>query len=291
MRLRSNPTWQNIDRRTSTGTVRGSVGVDEDVEALVALVVGVKERALAQELPLLTHADLGAAKDDRETKREALRSGRAKRFVVRAHTEVGPRIIKVAETVGFGNALHGLLGQSIARREHDNQMRAEALDLAATKTAGFLELRRGPRLLRAIQIQTELDTKLPSWTDVIETDLQYSGDAALDRAAQALAATHALGFFHADLKGFHAFVPEPRGETYGLLWLDLGRVAFHLTPRKRIINLYQALRFVVPRRPEAEERFIHAYCIASGWKRDTRDQATTKVRNFLAYKLRTHPNP
>ena len=253
------PPWQTIERTSSTGFVRGTIGIGEDADGLVRILETVRDRVLSQELPLLTHADLGSAKDDRDGKREALRKGRLKRFVVRVHTEAGPRIVKVAETVGFGNTMHGLLGRSIAQREHHNQLRAESLELAATKSTGYLELRRGPLLHRAVQIQTELDPALPTWTDVLETDLQMGGDEALDRAARALASTHALGFFHGDLKGFHAFVPEPKGETYGLVWLDLGRVAFHLTPRKRIINLYQALRFVVPRRPEAEERFMLAY--------------------------------
>lgn len=287
----STMSWHSVERLTSDGIVRGSVGIGEDVEALVRLVAAVKDRTLAQDLPLLTHADLGADKDDREAKRNALKSGRLKRFVVRVHTDVGSRIVKVAETVGFGNMLQGLVGGSIARREHHNQLRAQELELAATQTAGYLELRRGSFLKRAIQIQSELDPTLPTWTDVLETDMQWGGDVAIDRAARALAATHALGFFHADLKGFHAFVPEPRGETYGLVWLDLGRVAFHLTPRKRIVNLYQALRFVVPRRPEAEERFVKTYCQASGWQASTPDRALTKVRDFLTYKLRTHPDP
>jgi len=248
------PTWQTVERGSAQGIIRGSVGAGEDLDSLVRLLETVKDRVLSQELPLLTHADLGAAKDDRESKRRALERGALKRSVVRVHTEAGPRVVKVAETVGLGNVMHGLLGRSIARREHDNQLRCESLELAATRSAGFLELRHGPFLGRAIQVQTELDPALPTWTDVLETDLQVGGDEALDRAARALAATHSLGFFHADLKGFHAFVPEPKGETYGLLWLDLGRVAFHLTPRKRIINLYQALRFVVPRRAEQHFR-------------------------------------
>lgn len=283
--------WQTIERTTTRGFVRGSVGIGEDLDGLVRMLDTVKERVLSQELPLLTHADLGSAKDDREVKRKALAKGRLKRFVVRVHTEAGPRIVKVAETVGVGNTLHGLLGRSVAQREHANQLRAESLELAATKSTGFLELRSGPLLQRAIQVQTELDPALPTWTDVLDTNLQMGGDEALDRAARALAQTHALGFFHGDLKGFHAFVPEPRGETYGLVWLDLGRVAFKLTPRKRIINLYQALRFVVPRRHDAEERFIHAYCKASGWRAGSPDQALRQVRRFLAYKLRTHPHP
>ena len=289
--LRLTTPWQTIERATQSGFVRGSVGIGEDADGLVRIIETVRDRVLSQELPLLTHADLGSAKDDRDGKREALRKGRLKRFVVPLHTEAGPRIIKVAETVGFGNTVHGLLGRSIARREHHNQLRAETLELAATKSAGYLELRSGPLLRRAIQIQTELDPTLPTWTDVLETDLQMGGDEALDRAARALASTHALGFFHGDLKGFHAFVPEPKGETYGLVWLDLGRVAFHLTPRKRMINLYQALRFVVPRRPEAEERFVHAYCKASGWRTQAGERTLRQVRRFLAYKLRTHPNP
>jgi hypothetical protein len=140
-------------------------------------------------------------------------------------------------------------------------------------------------------VQTELDPSLPTWSDVLETDLHMGGDEALDRAAAALAATHSVGFFHADLKGFHAFVPEPKGETYGLVWLDLGRVAFHLTPRKRIINLYQALRFVLPRRPEVEERFVHAYCHSSGWRVANANRVLHRVRRLLNYKLRTHPYP
>jgi hypothetical protein len=283
--------WQTIERTSARGFVRGSVGIGEDLDGLMRVLETVRDRVLSQELALLTHADLGSAKDDRDSKREALRKGRLKRFVVRVHTDAGPRIIKVAETIGFGNSVHGLLGRSIAQREHQNQLRAESLELAATKTTGYLELRSGPLLQRAMQIQTELDPALPTWTDVLETDLQMGGDEALDRAAKALAATHAVGFFHGDLKGFHAFVPEPRGESYGLVWLDLGRVAFHITPRKRMINLYQALRFVVPRRPEAEERFVHAYCRANGWRTQAGERTLRKVRRFLAYNLRTHPNP
>ena len=72
------------------------------------------------------------------------------------------------------------------------------------------------------------------------------------------------------MKGFHAFVveldPRPGQPTrYGMRWIDLARVSFYLTPRKRLINLYQALRFVIPRRAEAEERFVRAYCAAANW--------------------------
>lgn len=282
--------WHDVFRTTEHGTVRGSVRIGEDVDMLAALLGTIRERTLRREWPLLTHADLGATgKDDREKKLQALEHGKLKRYVVRVFTEAGPRIVKIAETVGLGNTLHGLFGHSVARREHVNQLRAEALELAATQTAGFLELRRGPRLVRAIQIQTELDPSLPSWTDVFATDRDFNQDAAVDRAARALAATHALGFFHADLKGFHAFVPEPKTETYGLLWLDLGRVAFNLTPRKRIINLYQALRFVMPE--NAYDLFVASYCKASGWHAGDEKRAIAKVRKFLDYKLRTHPNP
>ncbi|MBC7792654.1 MAG: hypothetical protein H7Z43_03015 [Clostridia bacterium] len=281
--------WHDVLRTTAHGTIRGSVRIGEDVDCLATLLGCVRDRTLRSDLLLLTHADLGAAKDDRESKRQSLERGTLKRYVIRVYTEAGPRVVKVAETVGFGNTLHGLFGSSVARREHDNQLRAEGLELAATQTSGFLELRRGLFLKRAIQIQTELDPALPSWTDVFDTDRLFNQDAAVERAARALAATHALGFFHADLKGFHAFVPEPKTETYGLLWLDLGRVGFSLTPRKRIINLYQALRFVIPR--DADERFVTAYCQASGWHAGDEARAVAKVRKFLDYKLRTHLNP
>jgi hypothetical protein len=62
-----------------------------------------------------------------------------------------------------------------------------------------------------------------------------------------------------------------------------------MTRRKRLINLYQAVRFVVPDRPDAQERFVHAYCRTSGWYGSRPATAVRAVRRFLAYKLRTHP--
>ena len=95
-------------------------------------------------------------------------------------------------------------------------------------------------------------------------------------------------------KGFHAFVdevasPHEGAATYTLRWIDLARVAFNLSRRQRVINLYQALRFVVPTRTDAQERFVSAYCRASGWYADNPKRALTKVRRFLEHKLETHP--
>ncbi|MBI3178841.1 MAG: hypothetical protein HYZ27_04230, partial [Deltaproteobacteria bacterium] len=122
------------------------------------------------------------------------------------------------------------------------------------------------------------------------------GEAALAPLAQALAAQHAVPFFHADVKSYHAFVDDVRREPgrpalYRLRWIDLGRVSFWMSPRKRVINLYQALRFVIPDRAESQRRFVEAYCRAAGWRSRRSDRVLHTVRRFLARKLRTVPAP
>ena len=78
--------------------------------------------------------------------------------------------------------------------------------------------------------------------------------------------------------------------VYKLRWLDLRRVSFWLSRRKRIINLYQALRYLLPDDPVAQERFLTAYCAASGWYSQRPERALRIVRGFLDHKLRTHPD-
>lgn len=291
-----------VDEEVDGHRVRGVLADGEDAGALVAALLEARPRVLAGELTLLLHSDAEAPGDatrrarEAQSKLAALERGRLKRYVFSLPTRAGPRIVKIAETVGAGNTLAGLLGSSVGRREHANHARAEALGLAVTRSVGFLEQRRGALLVRACQIQTPLAPAALMLTPFLAAELEAHGDAALDPLAEALAATHAARFFHADLKGFHAYVVDLRRDAlgparYALRWLDLGRVSFHLTRRKRIINLYQALRFVVPRRAEAEERFIHRYCRASGWCAADPERALRVVRRFLTYKLRTHPLP
>ncbi len=284
----------------SAGRVVGALANGEAADELARALLEAEQRA-ADDDTLLTHADLDTARSTderaqtRAEKRAALATRRLKRFVLRVPTSAGERIVKIEAIRGLGNHLSGLW-TSVGRREHHAHARAQALGLAAARTLGFLEWRVGPRLRRSCQVQTVLDADLPSLDALLRAELAAHGDAALEPFARELARQHALPFFHADLKGFHAFAAEraPRADgpdDYRLRWIDLARVSFYMTPRKRLINLYQALRFVVPRRPEAEERFVHAYCAAAGWYADAPERIVTRVRRFLAYKLRTHPNP
>jgi hypothetical protein len=286
----------------SRGVVVGEVAPCEDATLLARTLVGARDLVLRDAKELLTHADLDPTaspaerQGERERKLRALGLGRLNRYVLALETTAGPRIVKIAEVTSAGNALLGVLGSSVPRCEHALHLRTQALGLAASETRGYLEWRRGLRLLRACQVQTPMAPDAVTLGTFLVAELRRFGEAALDRFGQALARVHARRFFHADLKGFHAIVTQitrcdPEPATYELQWIDLARVSFYLTPRKRIINLYQALRFVVPRRPEAEERFVRAYCAASGWHAATPELALARVRRFLAYKYRTYPLP
>lgn len=288
-----------IREKLARGSVGGSLWTGEDRVALLAALGEAPEWVLAGAVPLLVHGDLSVPRDEaertaqRERKREALRQGCLKRYVFALRTTAGPRIIKVAETTSVGNALYGLV-HSVAWREHRHQQRAEVLDLAVSETVGYLEWRRGLRLKRAIQIQTPMRADLETLASFLIREGEARGEAAWVRFGAALAQTHRVPFFHADLKGFHAWVQQlgaasEQQPAYRLRWLDLARVSFHLTRRKRIINLYQALRFLVPARPGAQQSFVHGYCRAAGWYADNPDAALAIVQRFLARKYRTHP--
>jgi len=284
------------------GRLVGALADSEDRATIERILVLAPELALEGEAELLTHADLDPGTSDevrtreRERKLDRLRAGKLKRYVLLVDTPGGKRVVKIAEVNSLGNVLLGLLASSVARREHAFHMHAEELGLAATHTLGFLEWRSGVHMVRACQVQSLLADDAQSLGTFLSAQLEAYGDAALERLAEALAVTHRVPFFHADLKGFHAFVhgvtqPADGPASYGLRWIDLARVAFNLSRRQRIINLYQALRFVVPERAEAQERFVSSYCRTAGWYANAPDRALAKVRRFLDYKLRTHPNP
>ena len=298
----ASPLSVRVADRPPRGRLAGALARGEDRAAIERALVLAPDLALAGGARLLTHTDLDSMAGDEERERarrrelDRLRAGKLKRFVLRVETDAGPRIVKIAEVNSVGNILLGLLASSVARREHAFHLHAEELGLAAARTLGFLEWRSGVQLVRACQVQSPLGDDARSLDSFLDTQLTEHGDAALERFADALAGTHRVPFFHADLKGFHAFVADVRETTgapatYNLRWIDLGRVAFSLSRRRRIINLYQALRFVVPDRAEAQERFIHSYCRAAAWHAGAPDRVLARVRRFLEYKRRTHPNP
>lgn len=280
----------------------GQLAKGEDETLLRDLVASAPTWLAEGRATLRVHADTDpdATQAERnaqcEAKLRGVRAGRAKRYVVQVPTAAGPRIVKLAEVTSIGNGLLGLVGRSIARREHAFHTRADVLGLAASRSLGFLEWRVGPWLRRACQVQTLIAADLRPLDQVLAHELATHGDAALESLAEALADMHAKRFFHADLKGFHAFVVPlaPPGDAplrYRLEWIDLARVGFRLTSRQRVINLYQALRFVVPMRVDAQERFIAHYCRHSGWHRHAPQRALQRVQRLLAHKLRTHPYP
>ena len=278
----------------------GALAPGEDLSTIQAALLNAPALVLCGKAQLLSHADLDrrATASERENERRSrmAKLDALKRYVLLCETDAGARIIKIAAVTNLGNSLLGLLGSSVPRKEHRFHTHAETLGLAATRSLGYLEWRAGPCLRRACQVQSLLELDAVSLDTFLAVEIERHGDCALEPLARALAHSHAKGFFHADLKGFHAFVDNVKVEkdqpaTYDLRWIDLARVGFRLSERQRVINLYQTLRFVVPNRPEAQRRFVDAYCQSSGWLTDQPDRALAKVQKFLAHKYRTHPLP
>jgi len=203
----------------------------------------------------------------------------------------------MVEPQSAGNRLMGLLGNSTSKLEHRYHLRCQSLDLAATRSLGYLELRQGPFLIRACQIQEPINfEQLPLLEEFFPTQLMQFKDDAISALATAIAKMHLKRFFHGDLKGFHAFVRtldtyDSGAAQYDLLWIDLARVGFKLSKRQRIINLYQVFRYILPMEPGAQESFMNVYCQVANWYPDQPQKALGQVTKFLNYKLRTHPNP
>jgi hypothetical protein len=290
------------DPTPGVGEVGGRLEPGEDGQALARVLRQARALIDSHELSPLCHADLepGMPEAERDCARSVLRgavlAGRLKRFVLRVPTTAGPRIVKIAEANTLGGKLLGVVGISRSRREDRLHRRAETLSIAAARPLGFLELRRGPLLLRSCQIQCEVPPEHLPLGAFFAAELAARGPIAAETLGRALAETHRAPFFHSDLKPFHAFVTDQRHNgdgpaSYRLRWIDLDRVAFWMSRRKRVINLYQALRYVVPDEPDAQRRFVTAYCQTSGWYAASPDRALALVCRFLAYKRRTHPHP
>ena len=280
------------------GWIRGSLDSGEDREKIISILHHGKTLVLDGKLDLKVHEHLKQSPNPQHLDHEIqeklglLYQGGLKRWVVQISTAQGPRIVKISESATFKTSLAGFMGQSVAAREHRYQQQAQALKLAAAETKGFLELWHGATLIRSCQVQTLLDHNAWILNDHIQTAMAQEGIEAMAPLGRALAHSHGLGFFHGDLKGFHALVKtEPNGIDYTLQWLDLARAGFRLSRRQRIINLYQMLRFVVPERGEARDYFMRAYCEASRWHAANPNKAMTIVGKFLEHKLKTHPYP
>ena len=283
---------------TERGWIRGSLDAGEDREKIVSILHHGKSQVLDGALDLKVHEHLKQAPDtqaleqDTQEKLGLLYQGQLKRWVVQISTSQGPRIIKISESGKLKTSIAGMLGRSVAAREHKFQRRTESLKLAAAQTKGFLELWHGSTLIRSCQVQTLFSDDALILNDYLKTAIEQQGLKAMAPLGRALAHSHNLGFFHGDLKGFHALVkPEAASAEYTFQWLDLARVGFKITRRQRIINLYQMLRFVVPESGEARDGFMRAYCEASTWYADNPNKAMTIVGKFLEHKLKTHPYP
>jgi len=279
------------------GSIRGWLEPGEDRATLEGSLRNAPSAILSGEFELKVHQDLYKTVD--EAKREqsltallqALYQGTIKRYVISLETQNGPRIIKLTESHSWPRRMGALFGISVGRTEHHNQLRAEKMGLTAAHSYGYLELRQGPWLIRSAQVQSKVDPERPILDEFLSEQYKRFGEEALQPLASALAEHHALGFFHADLKGFHAQIVHeglvPHQPTrYSLRWLDLGRAGFALTERQRVINLYQMVRFVVPSQGQARDTFMRSYCQESGWHRDNPNRAMEIVGRFLDKKLR-----
>ena len=280
--------------------VVGTLLPDEDRQLLEQAIYEAPKWVLARQAPILLHGqhpedDFDPADRRLDKKLALLQKNKLKRYVFPLKTSAGMRVVKIGEITTLGNALQGFFGQSISRKEHAYQEKAQALGVAATTSQGYLELRDGPKLIRSANIQKPLPKPWPLLDDVFSKEYAKHGLDALIPLAESIAHIHKKKFFHADLKGFHAYISKLDESTqeparYTCLWIDLARCGFNLSHRQRIINLYQTLRFIVPMEEEPQKVFIEAYCKAAHWQQDSSDKVCQKVQKFLTYKLRTHPN-
>lgn len=230
-------------------------------------------------------------------------SGERKRLVVRSQLAEQPLIFKFAFPRGLGKTVQGLVSSS-ARIEHRDHQRVEGLGLSLVPSYGFVEYRHRGVLRHAVQVQPDY---LPAmrdqgWRFAGHWLTQDPQPAALD-LARGLAAAHHCGFFHADLKPFHVLMSDSRGQTRAALrplggdapahpalrFVDFGRVAFRLTGRRQIINLYQTLRFIVP--AAQHQNFLSAYGRALNYDKARTTRLAARTQRFLAAKLLSHPNP
>ncbi|MBT6435765.1 MAG: hypothetical protein HOK28_21920 [Deltaproteobacteria bacterium] len=280
------------------GWIRGCLDDGEERERIIGLLHHAKSQALDGELTLRVHEHLKTNPDPKrveegvEEKLGLLYQNQLKRWVVQIETSQGPRIVKMTEVAHFRGSLAGLFSRSVAAREHKFQRRTQTLNLAAAQSKGYLELWYGPSLIRCCQIQTAFEPGNLILDDYLSLAMKKNGLSAMEPLGRALAHSHNQGFFHGDLKGFHAFAhPGAEPGEYTLRWLDLARVGFRLSRRQRIINLYQMLRFVVPERGDARDSFMRSYCAAARWHAGNPNKAMTIVGKFLEHKLKTHPNP
>jgi len=226
-------------------------------------------------------------------------AGEAKRYVFSIQTKTGIKIVKVFEPKSLGHRLLGFAGRSVSQKEHLNHVRCESAGLAATSTLGYLELYHNRHLIRGVQFQDPVDqATCRPLEQFFPAQLERFSMEAIPPLARAMGRMHAQGFFHNDLKSFHAYVQikplsPPRGQPaeYNLLWIDLAGVGFHLTRRQRIINLYQTLRYILPDDEQLYDRFLREYCEYTNWNQHKPENVIRTVKNFLHHKLETHPQP
>ena len=287
-----------VDRSLGELRVRGRIEASEDSRRLLEILQAGPASLDGPEIDVLVHGDHRAAlqgdAERRKKKIENLQRGLEKRYVFRVTTPHGARILKLSEPKNVGRKLQGVVA-SAAREEHGHQLKAQHLGVAASQSLGYLELRQGLRLIRSLQVQEPLSRDLIDLGSLFAQQMEKDSQDAARNLGRSLARMHRIPFFHADLKPFHAFV-EPGAlakdlGSYPLRWLDLGRVSFYMTPRKRIINLYQTFRFVLPNEPMLQDALIQAYVSEAGWHERRAESLGKKVRRFLNYKLRTHPHP
>ncbi len=232
-------------------------------------------------------ADNTALNEKRRTVLHAALEGKRKRLVIGAVVNGQALVFKYAFAHGWGKTLQGIC-TSGARIEHGLHTRAHKLGLSLVPSLGYLEYRTFLRIHHAVHIQPNYAEamRVGSWRFVTDR-IQEQPIKASIAFAKGLAHTHQLGFFHADLKAFHVLMGNHNNPE--LRFMDFGRVSFRVTPRRRTINLYQALRFIIPE--TQHNAFMETYAQHCGYSVPKNVALKRQVHSFLAHKLKTHPHP
>ena len=181
--------------------------------------------------------------------------------------------------------LSRLFGPRHARNEYHRHQEVLQRGFAATRPLGFDAIKDIHGHPWEYFIQEALPTEASSGESLLN-------QAAKDRVsiiASELAKLHQAQIFHGDLKPYHV-VLLPQSPHW--LYLDLDPVRFGISRRRRIVNLYQALRYFLDGNGALAEPLVQSYAEAfAELPSSAISSLLDETLKLLHHKMETHRGP
>ena len=170
-----------------------------------------------------------------------------KRFAIKLETAShGPLCLKFRPL----SWAEGFLGPLHAKAELQRHTEVQHRNFAATEPLGIGTWRDKEQKRWQYFIQGWID---PTWAS---GESLLKGSLSSAKPATEIAALHNAGIFHGDLKPYHVAIPNDAAHW---LYLDLDPVRFGLSQRRRVINLYQGLRYFLAAERSLASSLIEHY--------------------------------